>query len=61
VQSKEQQAESQNCERQDDGRHDHEDVGLTRRRNERRQMMGSSRMELSHDALPAEDPICRPL
>ena len=56
VQPKEQDAEPQNGEHQDDGHHDHQHVRFTGSGDERRQMVGSSRVKRrSHTVPPIED------
>jgi hypothetical protein len=49
VQAEEQKTKSQDGKHQNDGHDDHKDIGLTRRGDERRQMMRRGRMKwLSH-------------
>src|SRR3954469_16430836 len=55
VQPKEQVAEPQNGEHQNDAQHNHEYVCVTRSSDERRQMVGSSRVKLIHGLAPIAD------
>src|SRR5215208_3047838 len=52
VQPKEQAAEQQNGEHQNDAQYNHEHVRITRSGDERRQMLGGSRVKLVHSVAP---------
>src|SRR5580692_10102685 len=61
VQTEEQKTKSQDGKHQNDGHDDHKDIGLTRRGDERRQMMRRCRVKwLSHTETPSSRPVSPP-